>query len=88
VDGTLARPLVPGLRVLPGDVRLCPRVFLDALLPPVCRVPRYLENVIDHVEGNALPPKIWSNPNIFKETLMSQSVEFTGNTSNANLFIS
>jgi hypothetical protein len=47
-----------------------------------------IENLADHVEGNALPPKFRSNPNIFEKTLISRSVVFASNTRNANLFIS
>jgi hypothetical protein len=46
-----------------------------------------IENLVDHVKGNALPPEFWNNPNIFEEALMIRSAAFTGNTSDANLCI-
>jgi hypothetical protein len=47
-----------------------------------------IENLVDHVERNALTPKFRGNPNILQETLMGRSARLTGNTSNANGFIS
>jgi hypothetical protein len=47
-----------------------------------------IKNLVDHIEGNALPPKFWSNPDKFEETLIRRSIVFASNTSNADLFIS